>query len=114
MNEVTIGITNRQTASERFLAAWESGQPQGAHIGFESEEQLWQTLTLKRWQILKAMTGAGELSIREVARRMGRDVKAVHGDITALLNCGLLDKTDSGRVVFPYDVVHVDFMLRAA
>ena len=64
--------------------------------------------------ILKAMTGAGELSIREVARRMGRDVKAVHGDITALLNCGLLDKTDSGRVVFPYDAVHVDFMLRAA
>jgi predicted transcriptional regulator len=114
MNEVTIGITNRQTASERFLMAWESGQPQGAHIGFESEEQLWQTLTLKRWQILKALTGAGELSIREIARRMGRDVKAVHGDITALLNCGLLDKTDSGRIVFPYDTVHVDFMLRAA
>ena len=114
MNEVTIGITNRQSASERFLMAWESGQPQGAHIGFESEEQLWQTLTLKRWQILKALTGAGELSIREIARRMGRDVKAVHGDITALLNCGLLDKTDSGRIVFPYDAIHVDFMLRAA
>lgn len=114
MNEVTIGISDRKTASERFLTAWESGQPQGAYIGFESEEQLWQTLTLKRWRILKAMTGAGELSIREVARRMERDVKAVHGDITALLNCGLLDKTRSGKVIFPYDAVHVDFMLSAA
>jgi len=60
------------------------------------------------------MTGAGDLTIREVARRVGRDVKAVHGDVTALLLCGLLDKVDSGKVVFPYDTVHVDFMLRAA
>ena len=114
MNEVTIGITHRDNANARFLAAFETGQPQGHFIGFESEEQLWKTLTLKRWQILKAMTGAGELSIREVARRVDRDVKAVHGDVTALLNCGLIDKTDNGQVIFQYDAVHVDFMLRAA
>lgn len=114
MNEVTIGVNSLNEASERFILAWESGQPQGSYIGFESEEQLWKTLTLKRWQILKAMTGAGELAIREVARRVGRDVKAVHGDIKALLNCGLLDKADNGKVSFPYDAVHVDFILRAA
>ncbi len=114
MNEVTIGITRPKDATERFITAWETGQPQGAHIGFESEEQLWKTLTVKRWQILKAMTGAGELTIREVAKRVGRDIKAVHGDVTALRNCGLLDKTESGKVQFPYDAVHVDFTLRAA
>jgi predicted transcriptional regulator len=114
MNEVTIGVISRNEVSARFITAWESGQPQSAHIGFESEEQLWKTLTLKRWQILKVMTGAGELAIREVARRVGRDVKAVHGDVKALQLCGLLDKTDSGKVLFPYDAVHVDFILRAA
>jgi predicted transcriptional regulator len=114
MNEVTIGITRIKEASERFITAWETGQPQGAHIGFESEEQLWKTLTLKRWQVLKTMTGAGELTIREVARRVGRDVKAVHGDVKVLLLCGLLDKADNGKVLFLYDAVHVDFMLRAA
>jgi len=114
MNEVTIGISSIAEASERFISAWETDQPKGAHIGFESEEQLWKTLTLKRWQILKIMTGAGELTIREVARRIGRDVKAVHGDVKILLNCGLLDKTDNGKVLFPYDAVHVDFKLRAA
>jgi predicted transcriptional regulator len=114
MNEVTIGITSRQAVSDRFLSAWETGQSQGAHIGFETEEQLWKTLTVKRWEILKAMTGAGELTIREVARRVGRDVKAVHGDVTALRNCGLLNKTDSGKVLLPYDAVHVDFTLWAA
>lgn len=59
-------------------------------------------------------TGAGELTIREISRRLGRDVKAVHGDITTLILCGLVDKTESGKVLFPYDVIHVDFMLKAA
>lgn len=114
MHEVTLGISSRKSINERFLAAWETGNAQPAQISFESEELLWKTLTLKRWQILKLMTGAGALTIREVARRAERDVKAVHGDVTALLVCGLLEKTEDGNVLFPYDAVHVDFMLQAA
>lgn len=114
MNTVTIGVSTPEEASERFLRAWETGVPQGAHIGFPSLEDLWRTLTVKRWEILKAMTGAGSLSIREIARRVERDVKGVHSDVQALMNAGLLDKTAEGKVVFPYDEVHVDFMLKAA
>jgi hypothetical protein len=36
-----------------------------------------------------------------VARRVGREVKGVHGDLHALLDAGLLDRTVNGRVVFP-------------
>ncbi|VTR59912.1 Predicted transcriptional regulator [Serratia fonticola] len=43
-----------------------------------------------------------ELSIREVARRVERDVKAVHTDLQALLACGIVDKGTAG-VIFPYD-----------
>jgi predicted transcriptional regulator len=53
------------------------------------------------------------MSIREAARRVGRDVKAVHGDVQALIQAGVLDRTDAG-IVFPYDAVHVDFVLKAA
>jgi predicted transcriptional regulator len=60
------------------------------------------------------MTGAGALTIREVARRVGRDVKAVHGDVHALLDAGLVDRTDDGRAVFPYDAVRVAFDLLPA
>jgi len=38
----------------------------------------------------------------------------VHTDVHALLNAGLLDKTDDGKIIFPFDAVHVDFMLQAA
>ena len=85
-----------------------------AHISFATPELLWQVLTAKRWTLLKALCGAGPVSIREAARRVGRDVKAVHGDVTALLNAGVLSRAENGGIVFPFDAVKVEFMLQAA
>jgi predicted transcriptional regulator len=114
MKTLMLGVASRQETNRRFVRAMEVGAPQGDFISFESPAMLWKLLTPKRWDILKAMTGAGPLSIREVARRVGRDVKAVHGDVQALLGCGILAKTVAGLIVFPYDKVRVDFMLEAA
>jgi predicted transcriptional regulator len=98
-----------------FTHAWTTGKPQkSARISFATPELLWRVLTQKRWELLKALCGAGPVSIREAARRAGRDVKAVHGDITALLNAGVLDRTEDGRIVFPFDAVKVEFLLQAA
>ena len=97
------------------LAAAKSGRPQrAARISFASPELLWRVLTAKRWELLKALCGAGPVSIREAARRVGRDVKAVHSDVTAMLLAGLLDRTESGQIEFPYEAVKVEFLLEAA
>ncbi len=85
-----------------------------ARISFATPELLWQVLTAKRWELLKALCGAGPVSIREAARRVKRDVKAVHGDVTALLNAGVLDRAEAGGIVFPFEAVKVEFMLEAA
>jgi predicted transcriptional regulator len=50
----------------------------------------------------------------ETARRIGRDVRAVHSDAHMLLQAGVLRKDDAGRIEFPCTAVHVDFMLKAA
>jgi len=113
VNTVTLSVASREDVTRRSLAAF-AGQPQGAHISFASIELLWRTLTTKRWELLKTMTGQGPLTIREVARRVGRDVKAVHGDVHVLLGAGVLERTEDGRIVFPYDSVHVDFTLTKA
>lgn len=112
MKTVTLGIASKTAARQRLAAAFD-GEAQGEFISFASVELLWKVLTAKRWDILHAMTGQGELSVREVARRVERDVKAVHGDTTALLRAGILQRGVQG-IVFPYDVVHVDFKLKAA
>jgi predicted transcriptional regulator len=106
---VTIGVADLGDAQRRARAAF-SGEAQGAFISFVSPELMWKVLTAKRWEIIRAMTGAGELSIREVARRVGRDVKAVHGDVTALIAAGVLERSKFG-VTFPFDSVRVDFTL---
>lgn len=112
MNTVTFSVASRADLNRRARAAF-AGQAQGAHISFASVALLWQTLTAKRWEILQAMAGQGDMSIREVARRVDRDVKAVHGDVTALIQAGVLNRTDEG-VEFPYDAVHVDFTVTRA
>jgi hypothetical protein len=38
----------------------------------------------------------------------------VHGDVHALLNAGILQKTEVGSIIFPFDAVRVDIMLHAA
>nr|WP_299244988.1 hypothetical protein [uncultured Halomonas sp.] len=112
MKTVTLSVASRDDVTQRALAAFE-GKQQGAHISFSSVDLLWQTMTRKRWQLLKAMTGQGPMSIREAARRIERDVKTVHGDVHALLDAGILERTDDGQIVFPFDAVHVDFTLTA-
>jgi predicted transcriptional regulator len=49
-----------------------------------------------------------------VSRRAHRDVKAVHGDVKALLDAGVLNPGHDGGVEFPFDAVKVEFMLQAA
>ena len=97
-----------------FVSTWKSGKAKkSARIVFASPELLWQVLTVKRWELLKVLCGIGPVSIREAARRAGRDVKAIHGDVTALLNAGVLDRTEDG-IVFAYESVKVEFVLQAA
>lgn len=110
MNTVTIGVESVGSVKARLKEAVH-GSPQGAYITFSSVNLMWEILNQRRWEIVRAMTGAGPMSIREVARRVDRDVKAVHGDVHILLDGGVLNKTQEGQVEFPYDAVHVDFLL---
>jgi predicted transcriptional regulator len=109
---VTLSVAGRDEVSRRMRRAL-GGEAQGSFISFASVELLWKVITPKRLGILRALAGTGALSIREVARRVGRDVKAVHGDVHALIDAGILEATGSG-VRFGYDAVRVDFTLDAA
>jgi predicted transcriptional regulator len=59
------------------------------------------------------MMGAGVIGGRELASRLDRDVKSVHDDVHPLLNAGVIDRADDG-VVFPFDAVRVDFVVKGA
>lgn len=115
MKTVTLDVRAPADSMADFAHGWKTGKPQkAARISFATPELLWQVLTVKRWELLKALCGAGPVSIREAARRVDRDVKAVHSDVTALLKAGVLDRAESGGIVFPFEAIKVEFLLQAA
>ena len=113
MKTITLDVGDRKAVSRRALDGFK-GRKQGTRISFASPELLFRVLTMKRWELVRALTGAGPVSIREAARRVERDVKAVHSDVHALLNAGILRRAEGGCIEFPFEAIHVDFMLRAA
>jgi predicted transcriptional regulator len=113
MNTVVLEVRSLEDTLADASGAMKTGcAGRDMHICFATPELLWKVLTAKGWELLKALCGAGPVSIRESARRVGRDVKAVHGDATALLEAGVLSRTSDGRIEFPFDVVKVEFPLR--
>jgi predicted transcriptional regulator len=113
MKTVTLRMPRLEEVKRRARDAFK-GRKQGSRISFATPELLFRLLTAKRWQLIRAPAGAGPVTIREAARRLNRDVKAVHGDVHVLLNAGILQKTADGLIVFPFDAIRVDVMLRAA
>jgi predicted transcriptional regulator len=113
LSTVTIGIAGLEDVKRRTRDAFR-GKRQGAFITFASHELLLKTVTAKRWALLQVMAGKGPLGIRRLARMVERDVKSVHRDVHIMLKAGLLDAAEDAKVEFPYDTIHVDFLLKAA
>ncbi len=117
MNQRTLTITLQPDWKGALRAMGQTAKAdtyQGEVLNFESPGQFFGQLTEKRWKVVHAAQGRGELSVRELARILGRDVKRVHEDVVILASLGLLERTDSGGVVCPYASMHIDMHLKAA
>ncbi|MBS3958653.1 MAG: transcriptional regulator [Xanthomonadaceae bacterium] len=114
MNTVIFDVLEPGMLRRDVGQAFRADAVQVPRISFASPELLFKVLGGRRWELLQAMSGAGALGIREAARRVGRDVRAVHADIQILLREGVIDRTEDGKVEFPYDAVHVDFTIGRA
>jgi predicted transcriptional regulator len=100
-----------RTAAQRAFGA---ATYQGEFLNFETPGAFFGKLTQRRWDLLRALQGTGDVSVRELARRVGRDVKRVHEDIAALTDLGLVERTDRGGVLCPFADIHVDMHMREA
>ena len=113
MNALTVRLHNFDTLEAEVLDAAEraeAGNPVAAvpTLGFSTYEDMHRILAPSRLEIVKVLVGQGPLSIREVARRVNRDVQAVHRDVTTLINSGVIERSEKG-VEFPFDGIHFEF-----
>jgi predicted transcriptional regulator len=117
MNDRTLTITLQPDWRAALREAGRRAQKrgyQGEVLNFESAGAFFGQLTERRWALLHALQGQGELAIRELARRVGRDMKRVHEDVQVLAELGLVERTERGGVMCPFTAVHIDMEIRAA
>jgi len=100
-------------AAKGFSAAWTSGEEQEHLFSFASAEQLFSVLAPKRWTLIETLQKLGPSTYRGLAAALSRDVKRVHEDTVPLIEWGLVEINDEGRIHVPYDVIHADFDLRS-
>jgi predicted transcriptional regulator len=81
---------------------------QGETLNFETPGAFFGRLTERRWALITSLLGQGTLAVRELARRVGRDVKRVHEDVQVLTELGLVERDVGGGVLCPYADVHID------
>lgn len=114
---IEVGRTREAVLGDlrkNFASAWKTRRSRGERFGFESPAALFRTLTPKRWELIEALQAAGPLTQRALARTLGRDVKNVHSDAVALLDVGLIEKTEEGRLIVPFDEIRAGFVLKSA
>lgn len=97
-------------ALDRFEAGWnrltEGRKLAELHVlTFEDLPRLLASLTPARWALLGRLRADGPCSIYELAKRLGRDYKNVHTDVSRLIALGLVERAADGRVSVSWDVV---------
>ena len=96
----------------RALDRGETVPPQ-AHLSFPDMEALLRVLSPKRFALLRTLRQTGPSSIRALAAAVGRDYKAVHNDVSALIENGLIERQAVDRVAVLWDSVGAEFRLAA-
>ena len=112
--EIRIGAAG--DALDRFEAAWHRVQEGRAMrplavLSFANLPLALRTLSPARWVLLGNLHEKGSCSIYELAKRLERDYKNVHTDVTQLAAIGLVARQDDGRVAVAWDLLRAEFRL---
>ena len=103
-------------ALDRFEAAWNRRAERRAvktlHVlTLPDLPQVAKSLSPARWALLGALRRHGPLSIYELARRLQRNYKNVHTDVTQLAALGVIARGSDNRVLVPWEVLRAEFTL---
>jgi len=112
--EIRLGAAG--DALDRFEAAWHRVEEGRAMrplevLSFENLPLMLKTLSPARWSLLQKLSAEGPLSIYELAKRLDRDYKNVHTDVTQLAAIGLLERQADGRITVPWELLRAELRL---
>jgi predicted transcriptional regulator len=112
-----IRVSAPGDALDRFEAAWNrAAEGRGFRpyriLSFGDLPRLLKTLTPARWELLQRLS-EGPSSVYALAKRLERDYKNVHTDVSALVALGLIEKKTRSEVAVAWDAVRTELRLIA-
>ncbi|MBW1780943.1 MAG: MarR family transcriptional regulator [Deltaproteobacteria bacterium] len=116
--QIRIGVGDTAGTAKGFIEAWRRAESREKleveqRLYFENLETLLKTLTTGRWVLLKKLRTSGPLSVRALAKELGRDYKNVHTDIRRLERMGLIVRSKDNKIEVPWDIVEAELRLAA-
>lgn len=111
--KVGEGIETGLAHAAQVMEALDHGKKVAPYfgVGFDDISQMFAVFTPRRWDLLAALREGGPMTIAELARRVNRDYKNVHGDVEKLIEWLAVEKNEQGRVHAPYAEIVVDVRL---
>jgi predicted transcriptional regulator len=111
-----LRVSSPGDALDRFEAAWNrlaEGRPvrKLAVLSFVDLPALIKSLSPARLALLQKLRQAGPVSIYELAKRLERDYKNVHTDVTQLAKLGLVDREGDNRVTVRWEILRAELRL---
>lgn len=114
---INIGVESADHGFDRFIDAWHKAEAKEVeqeeiHLNFEDFAMFASVLTPKRLELMRTLRQYGPLSVRALAKQMGRDYKNVHSDTKALEEVDLIQRTEERLLIAPWDVIdtHVNLV----
>lgn len=118
---ITVKVGTAKEALEQFKWIWqrtEKGHPPKERVEilrFEDSKTLIKTLTPRRLDLLQKIHIIGKISIRHLAKELGRDYKNVYQDIQTLRQVGLVMGDEKSKLYeVPWDVITAEFPMTKA
>ncbi|OGT80498.1 MAG: hypothetical protein A3H91_12320 [Gammaproteobacteria bacterium RIFCSPLOWO2_02_FULL_61_13] len=118
MTRLEIGVGSLKKAAAEFVKtahALEKGATvrRREQLFFADMPTLLKTLTSERWRMVEHLKRNGPLSINALARQLGRNYKNVHGDVRRLMEIGLVERLEDGRIRVPYSSIIAELKMAA-
>lgn len=88
--------------------------PSDHGISFSTLDQFLEVMSPNRWKLLQKLRSMGSTSIRALSIALQRDYKAVHTDVIALVNAGLIARDEKQRISVPWTRLITETNLDAA
>ena len=116
-SRINIEVLKSQAALDAFTETWKkvkAGETMVPRLAFGSLRELFSAITEKRLEMLRFVATNENLNTRQLSQQLGRDYKNVYTDVNDLVELGLLEKGERGRLTAPFDEIVIHATVRDA